>query len=148
MFLRHLSAACRHFEGILCVVHLYNFKILLLKIRYLGKIKKWTAARRQHVDPWRHWNVSTTSPCRISAYTGFSGSLFHVFSNLVENKENNPLFVWGLDIKVRPSLSQFVIPRQASWCKSMILWTDFSIPPSHSWWILIISHTRTSPWER
>ena len=27
----------------------------------------------------------------------------------------------------------FVITRKASWCQSVILWRDFSIPPSHSW---------------
>ena len=46
----------------------------------LGKDKKGTAAHWLHVDPWRRCNVKMTSPCRISVYSGFSGSLFHVFS--------------------------------------------------------------------
>ena len=44
-----------------------------------------SAARWPHVDPWRyhgHCNVKITSPCRISAYSGFSGSLFSCFSYL------------------------------------------------------------------
>ena len=51
----------------------------------VGKIRKeqphisLTLAAR--VDPWRHCNVKVTSPCRISANSGFSGSLFHVFAS-------------------------------------------------------------------
>ena len=45
----------------------------------LGKDRKQTAARWPHVYPWCHCNVKMTSPCRISAYSGFSGSLFQVF---------------------------------------------------------------------
>ena len=52
----------------------------------LGKDKKWTAARWPHVDPWNHCNVKMTSPCCISAYSGFSGSLFQVF----------PIYEWGI----------------------------------------------------
>ena len=69
---------------------------------------------------------------------GFSGSLFNVFFQyemryLVVSKKKNPLFVWGWDRKICPSRSPFVITWQASWCQSVILGTDFSIPPSHSW---------------
>ena len=49
--------------------------------------------------------------------------------------------MWGWDRKICPSWSPFVITRQASWCQTVILWTDFSIPPSYSWWALIYSHT-------
>ena len=45
----------------------------------IWKDKKRRVARWPHVDPWRHCNVKMTSPCRISVYSGFSGSLFHVF---------------------------------------------------------------------
>ena len=49
----------------------------------LGKDKKTnsrtSAARRLHVDPWRHWNIKMRSPCRISAFSGFSRSLFLCF---------------------------------------------------------------------
>ena len=45
----------------------------------LGKDKKRTAARWPHVDQWRHCNVKMTSPCHISAYSEFFGSLFQVF---------------------------------------------------------------------
>ena len=54
---------------------------------------------------------------------------------LVVSKKKNPLFVWGWDRKIRPSWSPFVITWQASWCQSVILGTDFSIPPSHPWCI-------------
>ena len=52
---------------------------------------------------------------------------------LVVSKKKNPLFVWGWDRKIRPSWSPFVITQHASWCQSVILGTDFSIPPLHSW---------------
>ena len=42
------------------------------------KDKKRTATRQPHVDPWRHCDVKMTSPCRTSAYSGFSGRPFHV----------------------------------------------------------------------
>ena len=44
----------------------------------------------------------------------------------------------GWDSKIRALWSLFVITRQASWCQSAILGRDFSIPPSHVWWILIV----------
>ena len=37
------------------------------------------------------------------------------------------------DRKIRPSLSQSGITRQASWCQTVTLSTDFSIYPSHQW---------------
>ena len=101
----------------------------------MGKIKN---ARWPHVDLWRHCHVKMESPCNISVYSGLSGSLFHVFRvfqykmrYLVFSKKQNSLFVWGCDRKICPSRSQFVIFRQASWCQSVILETDFSIPVSH-----------------
>ena len=47
-----------------------------------GKDEKQTAARWPHVDPRRHCNVKMTSPCRISEYPVFSGSLLCFFFNI------------------------------------------------------------------
>ena len=55
-------------------------------------------------------------------------------------QENNPLFVLGLDRKIHPSGSPFVITRQDSWYQMAILGTDFSILPSRSWQILNYLH--------
>ena len=67
------------------------------------------------------------------------------------SKKKNPLYVWGWDRKIRPLQSPFVITRQASWWQSVILGTDFSIQPSHSWWILILlnhmSYLNKTWWE-
>ena len=83
---------------------------------------------------------------RISAYSGTSGSLFHhKMRNLMVSKKKNPLFVRGWDIKIHHSGSPFVITWQASWCQTVILGTDFSILPSHSWWILIILRILSYP---
>ena len=57
---------------------------------------------------------------------------------LAVSKKKNPLLMWGWGRKIRPSRSQFVITRKASWCQSVILGTDFSILPSQSWWISCI----------
>ena len=108
-----------------------------IPVSALGKNTKQTAARWPYADPWRHCNVNIASPCRISAYSRFSGRLLQAFFNINEvlysEQENNSSFVWGWDRKIRPSWSPFVITRQASWCQSVILVTDFSISPSHSW---------------
>ena len=56
----------------------------------------------------------------------------------VVSKKKNKLYVWGWDRKIWSSGSSIVITRQALWCQSLILGTDFSIPSSHSWWILIL----------
>ena len=42
--------------------------------------------------------------------------------------------------KLHPSRSPFVVTQLASWCKTVILGTDFSIQSSHSWWIIIASY--------
>ena len=55
-------------------------KIYLIYLYQLvGKIKKGTATSRLQANPWRHSYVKMTLPCRISAFSGFSGSIFHVF---------------------------------------------------------------------
>ena len=64
----------------------------------LRKDKKRTAARWLHVELLRHCYVKMTSTCHISAYSGFSGSLFHVFVSNIKRgfsgeQENDPLFV-------------------------------------------------------
>ena len=46
--------------------------------------------------------------------------------------------MWGVDRKIRPSQSPSGTTRQASWCHTVILGTDFSIYPSHLWYILIL----------
>ena len=91
-----------------------------------------------------------TSPRRNSAYSGFSGSLFHVFFSiklryLVVSKKKNPLFVWGWDIKTLPSWSPFVITRQPSDDKRWSRGTYFSIPSSHESWSEFVI-TRQGSW--
>ena len=56
----------------------------------------------------------------------------HKMRHLMVSKKKNPLFVWGWDRKIRPSGSLFAITRQGLWCQTVILGTDFSIPPSLS----------------
>ena len=55
------------------------------------------AARWPHVDPRRHCNVKSSSLYRIAAYSGFSGSHFHVFQYKIRyievSKKKYPLFV-------------------------------------------------------
>ena len=66
-----------------------------------------------------------TSPCRITANSGFSGRFFHVFQYLAVGKKNNPLFVLGLDRKIRPlrSLASFMMSngdsRQGFFCPTL-----------------------------
>ena len=60
--------------------------------------------------------------------------------NTVVSKKKDPLFVWWFDRKtICPLVSSFVIIWQVSWCQMVILWTDFSISPSQSWWVLLES---------
>ena len=62
---------------------------------------------------------------------------------LVVSKKKYPSWVWGWDRKICPSQSLIVITRQASSCQSVLLRTDFSIPSSNSWCILILTDTCT-----
>ena len=83
---------------------------------------------------WRHHVASQRIQDFLEVlYTFFQYKMRY----LVVSKKKNPLFMWEWDRKFCPSRSPFVITRQASWCQWMILGTDFSILPSHSWWILI-----------
>ena len=48
--------------------------------------------------------------------------------------------VYDMDRKIRHTELLFGITRQASWCRSVTLVTDFSIHTMHPWKILIIFH--------
>ena len=50
-------------------------------------------------------------------------------------------WVYGVDRKICHSGSLFGITRQASWCRSVTLVTDFSIHTIHTWKILIFLWT-------
>ena len=77
----------------------------------------------------------------LSVFKGTSESLFEYKKQyLMVSKKRNPLGMWGWDRKICLLGSPFVITRQASWCQKGIRRTYFPIPPTHSWWILIISH--------
>ena len=53
-------------------------------------------------------------------------------------KKKNLSWVLGTDRKICPSGSQSDTTRQALWCLTVTLGTDFAINPSHPWYILII----------
>ena len=96
-----------------------------------------------YVDPWHRCKVKMTSPCRISS-RGQDFLDFQCFSNIKCGTTwwaRKRIHYWceRCDRKIHPSRSPFVITRQASWCQLVILGTDFSIPPTHSWWILVTS---------
>ena len=107
--------------------------------------KKRTTARRPQASRTSFRDVIVMLKCRYHVesqqFQDFLEAFFMAFPYkmwyLVVSKKNNPLFVWGWDRKIRPSRSQIVITRQSSWCQSVILRTDFPIPFSHSWHILI-----------
>ena len=82
--------------------------------------------------------MSHLSVCSIF-WKSFSCCFFQFkMRYLVMSKKKNPLFVCGWDRKIRPSWTPIVITQQASWCQTVILGTDISTLPSHSWWILIV----------
>ena len=54
-----------------------GFYLSHIPVRARGKDKK-IAVCRPHFDQWRHCDVKMTSPCRISANLGFSGSLSNI----------------------------------------------------------------------
>ena len=126
----------------------YPCEIFLSRIPVpaLGKDKKLLAACRPHAGrtsirdiivmlKWRHHAAFQHIQDVLEVFFTF---FQYKMRYLVVSEKKNPLFVWGWDRKNRPSRSTFVITWQASWCQLVILGTDFSIPPSHSWWILII----------
>ena len=62
----------------------------------VGKINN----QQPHVNPWHHCSARTITQCPISAYSWFSGSIFHVFFQYkmryyLVSKKNNSLFMWG-----------------------------------------------------
>ena len=71
----------------------------------------------------------------ILVYSGTSGSYFKIKkkTNNGEQEIESIIPCEGEDRKIRPSGSPYVITRQASWCQTVILGTDFSILPPHSW---------------
>ena len=75
---------------------------------------------------WRHHVMS-----HLSIFKNFWEQFFkHKMRYLMVSKKKNSLFVLEWNRKIRPSWSPFVITRQASWCQTVILGTDISIPPS------------------
>ena len=87
-----------------------------------------TPGKSRDVNPWFSG--------RTFAYPPLKHIL--IWKKSMVNKKNNPLIVLGWNRKVRPSPSPFAILRQASWCQTVILGTEFSIAASHSWLILVI----------
>ena len=51
---------------------------------------------------------------------------------LIVNKKKNQILEWGQDRKTRPSWLPLDFPRQTSWCQTVIIRMDFSIPFWHS----------------
>ena len=112
--------------------------------RYKTK-RRTSKARRKHVDRKLAQRRSVTSLLCQNDVIMLHLSEFRIFWKsynmryIVVSKKKNPLFVWGWDRKIYPSRSPFVITRQASWCQSVTLGTDFSFSPSHWWWLLKFS---------
>ena len=77
-------------------------------------------------------------------FNGKSNTLQQVLlwkSNVVNQKVCKKKYlswVYGVDRKIRHSGSLIGITRQASWCRSVTLVTDFSVHTIHQWKILII----------
>ena len=72
-------------------------------------------------------NKGTTKPG--NNYTNFWEPYFkHKTRYSMVSKKSNPLIMWGCDRKIRPSGSLFVITQQDSWCKTVIVRTDFFYP--------------------
>ena len=69
---------------------------------------------------------------------GLLWAYFNLKSKWWARKKNPFLCEGGIDRKIRPSDSPFVITRQDLRCQTKIIGTDFSISPTHSWGILII----------
>ena len=96
----------------------YIYRTYLYQL--MGKIKinsHMSASCWPHVDPCHHCNVKMASPCQISAYSGFSGSLFHVFPILSAvisgEQEKESIILVRMDRKICPSQSPFVITQPA-----------------------------------
>ena len=71
--------------------------------------------------------------CHISAFSGISASLNTKMRYLMVDEQKEECISRLLGRIENPSLLT-----TASWCQTAILRVNFSIPLSHSWWILII----------
>ena len=143
LWLLVLSASSSRCHRMVCIVWLWHFPVILTYVLLPVYAVKHILAFRIRISeilPWdrksylAHAILPRTSSNAIMlncilAYSGTSGSLYKnkwIDKNSGE-LENNPFFVWGYDRKIRPSRSPFVSTRQASWCQTAILGTDFSI---------------------
>ena len=72
----------------------------------------------------RHGSVLTIWRTSVVERTALSKTHFQKWK-VCEQK--NLSRVWGTNRKIGPSSSQSDITRQASWCQTVILWTDFFI---------------------
>ena len=86
-----------------------------------------------HVDLWHHCYF------KLCHHVTSQRSLFHLcFSNIK----------WGIKWWARKrihylckgGIENLSLLITVLWCKLVILWMDFSILSSHSWWILILSN--------
>ena len=100
---------------------------------------------------WLYWNSSTWSSSDVIVMLNWRHhaklhlSVFRDFWKFIlklknsGEQEKEPIIRVTKDRKICPSGSPFVTTRQASWCQTAIIGTEFSILPSHSWWILAYS---------
>ena len=84
---------------------------------------------------------------RIQDFPEVFVKFFNINEVLSGEQEKESIICVRTGRKICPSQLTIVISRQASWCQSVILRTDFSITPSYSWWNLIFLHTEL-PWDR
>ena len=86
--------------------------------------------KQLHIDLWGHCYVIITSPCRISVYSGFSGSLFHVFpikKEVLRGEQEKESIICVRVGSKNPSLVITICHN--SGCHSVILKTDFQPHP-------------------
>ena len=113
----------------------YLVRVILPKLLHEGCTLVVFELKRMVVK-WRPGYVKVTSSCHVASQRiqEFLGDFFkHKMPYLMVSKKKDPLFGWGCDRKTCPSGSPLVITQQASWYQTVILRTDFSISPSHSW---------------
>ena len=136
----HTFISCTPDQDFHCI---YPCEIILshIPIPAHGKIKKEQPHVRHMsirdviiVLKWHHLVASQRIQDFLEAFFMF---FQYKMRYLVVSQKKSPLFVWGWDRKICFSWSPFGINRQASWCQSVILGTDFSI--LLSWRILMSS---------
>ena len=86
-----------------CLAHQIGISVVLpthipVPAREKNK-KKRTAERRPHTGRTA-CNVKMTSPCRISANSGFHGSIFHVFQYSGEQEKEAIIRVNGISTRL------------------------------------------------